>query len=251
MHDLLIYLAIAVAYLLAGSVKGVIGMGLPTVSLGLLAALLDLPTAMALLIVPSFATNLWQATSGEHTREIIRRFWPFFLSSTLAITLGVMALVRVNTAYLSILLGLLLITYALLHLAGRRFTVPAPHEKSLGLLSGSLTGLLTGMTGSSLVPGVMYLQGLGLKPDRLVQAMGILFTANTVTLALALGKGQVLTGELALISTAAVIPAILGMRLGRRIRRNLSEERFKRVFFVGVLFLGLLIIVKTLILFGV
>ena len=57
MFDPVTIAAITATFLLAGAVKGVIGLGLPTVSLGLLTAALDLPTAMALLIVPSFATG--------------------------------------------------------------------------------------------------------------------------------------------------------------------------------------------------
>ena len=68
MNDPLIYLLIAVTFLLAGGVKGVIGLGLPTISLGLLAATLDLPSAMALVIIPAFVTNIWQGTSGGHGR---------------------------------------------------------------------------------------------------------------------------------------------------------------------------------------
>ena len=40
-------IAVAAIFVLAGGVKGVIGLGLPTVSLGLLTAMTDLPTAMA------------------------------------------------------------------------------------------------------------------------------------------------------------------------------------------------------------
>ena len=75
MFDPATILAIAAAFLIAGTVKGVIGLGLPTVSLALLAVLIDLPTAMALLLVPSFVTNLWQAMVGGNGGAILRRFW--------------------------------------------------------------------------------------------------------------------------------------------------------------------------------
>jgi hypothetical protein len=82
MLDLVSMAAIGTAFLLAGTVKGVIGLGLPTVSLGLLTVALDLPTAMALLVVPSFVTNLWQATSGGNGAVILLRIWPFLLMAT-------------------------------------------------------------------------------------------------------------------------------------------------------------------------
>lgn len=249
MNELLTYIAIALTFLLAGGVKGVIGMGLPTIALGLLATTLDLSSAMALVIVPGIVTNLWQATSGGNGRAIIRRLWPFLLMAILTIGLGTMALTRFNPSYLSILLGLLLITYALLNLSGVRFSVPSAQERWLGVVSGGINGVLTGMTGSSVVPGVMYLQALGLSRDQLVQAMGILFTSTTITLGLALGRGEILTPELALISAAAVLPALLGMKIGQRVRRALSEQRFRKVFFISVLILGVLLIVKSVLLF--
>ena len=73
MLDPLAIAAIALTFLLAGTVKGVIGLGLPTVSLGLLTMALDLTTAMALMVVPSFVTNVWQAVAGGHGRASLRR----------------------------------------------------------------------------------------------------------------------------------------------------------------------------------
>ena len=64
---------VAAVFVLAGTVKGVIGLGLPTVALGLLAASVGLERAMALMLVPSFVTNVWQAVAGRHLRGGLRR----------------------------------------------------------------------------------------------------------------------------------------------------------------------------------
>ena len=79
---------IVVTFLIAGTVKGVIGLGLPTVSLALLTVAIDLPTAMALLLLPSFVTNLWQALAGGHARLILQRLWPFLLLATVTVWIG-------------------------------------------------------------------------------------------------------------------------------------------------------------------
>ena len=70
-------LFIAAVFLVAGVVKGVIGMGLPTVSMGLLALVLTPIEAAAILVIPSFATNIWQAVAGPHLKPLLRRLWPF------------------------------------------------------------------------------------------------------------------------------------------------------------------------------
>ena len=102
------------------------------------------------------------------------------------------------------------------------------------------------MTGSFVVPGVMFLQAIGLSRDLLVQAMGMLFTASTLALALALQGNSLLTAQLGIASAIALIPAILGMVLGQCIRRNLSEQLFRRVFFIAILCLGLYIVTAAL-----
>jgi hypothetical protein len=246
MFDLNSIVVIGATFLLAGTVKGVIGLGLPTLSLGLLAATLDLTTAMALLIVPSFVTNLWQAIAGGKARELLRRLWPFLLMATITVWLGAVALTRLELALLSILLGGLLVSYALLSMAGFRLSISSQREPWAGPVFGTVNGILTGMTGSFAVPGVMYLQSIGLPRDMLVQAMGILFTVSTAALAFALHTNKLLTPELGLVSAMAVVPAAVGMVAGQRIRRKLPEARFRQIFFIGIFALGVYIILKTL-----
>ena len=238
MTDPFIIAAIALVFLFAGGIKGVIGLGLPTVSLGLLAIFLDLTTAMALLTMPAAATNVWQAAVGGNARIIVRRLWPFMLAATVTVWLGAMALTRVDLALLSALLGLILLLYAGLSLGGWRFEIPARAEGWAGPLFGSVNGILTGMTGSFVVPGIMYLQAIGLNRDALVQAMGFLFGASALALAVALGGSGLFPRDTGIVSAAALVPALIGMAIGQRIRRRLSEERFRRVFFVGILALG-------------
>ena len=238
MTDPFIIAAIALVFLLAGGVKGLIGLGLPTVSLGLLTVLLDLTTAMALLTVPAAATNVWQASVGGHARTIVRRLWPFMLAATITVWLGALALTRVDLALLSGLLGLIVFVYAALGLRGWRFAIPVRAEGWAGPLFGSVNGILTGMTGSFVVPGIMYLQAIGLGRDALVQAMGFLFGASALALAVALGGSGLFPRDTGIVSAAALVPALIGMAVGQRIRRRLSEERFRRIFFVGILALG-------------
>jgi uncharacterized membrane protein YfcA len=238
MFDAQTLIIVSATFLLAGSVKGVIGLGLPTVSLGILTAAIDLPTAMALLLAPSFVTNFWQGAVGGRFIEIMKRTWPFLLLAVITVPLGGLALSRLDLSLLSGLLGLLLIAYGTISLAGFRLTIPTTSETWAGPLFGLTNGVLTGMTGSFVVPGVMYLQALGLPRDTLIQAMGILFTLSTAALAVALGRSNLLTADLGWLSAGAVIPAILGMVLGQQLRKMLSEQLFRRIFFVSLLVLG-------------
>ena len=243
-------LIVAATFLLAGTIKGVIGLGLPTVSLAILTVALDLPSAMALLLVPSFVTNLWQASSGGNARLLILRLWPFLLSASLTVWIGAMALIRVDLTLLSALLGALLVMYAVASLVGLKPVIAARQEIWSGPLAGTINGLLTGMTGSFVVPGVMYLNALGFTRQQLIQAMGMLFTLSTLALALALsnygliGEGQILE------SSIALLPAVIGMLIGQAIRGAISESAFRRVFFLSLLTLGAYIVFNAIWEFG-
>ena len=245
MFDPLSLFVISATFIIAGGVKGVIGLGLPTVSLGLLTATLDLPTAMALLIAPSLVTNLYQATAGGHARVILWRIWPFLLIATATVWLGAIALTRVDLDVLSALLGLLLVAYGGLSLAGVRLRIPARSEGWMGLVFGTANGILTGMTGSFAVPGVMYLQGIGLSRDILVQSMGMLFTASTVALAFALGTNALLSTELVIASLLAIVPSLIGMWAGQNLRRRLSETQFRGALSIGIVLLGIYILISA------
>ena len=236
---------ILLTFLLAGAVKGVIGLGLPTVSLAILTVAIDLPTAMALLLLPSLVTNLWQALAGGHAKLIISRLWPFLLIATVTIWIGASALTRVDLAWLSTLLGALLIAYAGTNLAGLSMTISPQRELWAGPLLGLINGVLTGMTGSFVVPGVMFLQAIGLARDVLIQAMGILFVLSTLALAMALQRNALLTMEHGILSALALLPAIIGMVFGQQIRQKISEQLFRQIFFISLMLLGIYIIVST------
>ncbi len=245
MSDPLTTAIIFAVFLIAGGVKGLVGFGLPAVSLGLLTVAFDLTTAMVLLLAPSFVTNVWQAAVGGNGRAILSRIWPFLATATGTVWIGALALSRIDVTWLSALLGLLLAVYAGLNLAGARFALAPRQETWAGPLLGAVNGVVTGMTGSFVVPGVLYLQAIGLARDMLVQAMGIFFTLSTVALALALRGTGLLDLSYAAWSGAALLPAAAGMIAGRRIRRRLSEERFRQVLYIALLSLGCYIMVRS------
>jgi uncharacterized membrane protein YfcA len=233
-----ILIAICATFLLAGLVKGVIGLGLPTVSLALLAATLGLKEAIALMVIPSFVTNLWQGLVGGAIAVIGRRLWTLLVAVCIGTWVGVGLLAQSDAVLLSGVLGGLLCIYSAVSLATVQIPPPGRSERWLSPTIGAVNGLLTGLTGSFVVPGVLYLQALGLPRDVLVQAMGILFTVSTAAVAVALGGHDLLSLELGTLSAVGLGPALLGIVLGRRARRQLPEARFRTVFFGGLLVLG-------------
>jgi hypothetical protein len=73
--------AISFIFLVAGAVRGVLGMGLPTVAMGLLGLVLPVAEGAALLMLPSRVTNLWQMLRGNALVPLCRRLWPMVLGA--------------------------------------------------------------------------------------------------------------------------------------------------------------------------
>src|ERR1700712_2653019 len=138
---------VLLTFLLAGTVKGVIGMGLPTVAMGLLGAMM-LPTqAAALLLIPSTLTNFWQLATGGHLRGLCTRLWPLLLMIVIGTLLGSYALGLGNGHGMARALGGALFVYALCGLFLPTLKVPPTAERWLGPLCGFITGLVTSATG--------------------------------------------------------------------------------------------------------
>jgi uncharacterized protein len=225
-------------FLLAGMIKGVIGLGLPTIAMGLLGLAMAPSQAAALLIIPATLTNLWQLAFGGHLRELIRRLWPMLLAIFLGTGAGTLWVGMAGGHWVVRGLGAALLLYALSGLLLPTLPVGSRAERWLGPLCGVLTGVITSATGVFVIPAVPYLQALGLNKDQLVQALGLSFTVSTLALAAGLfWRGALGGGELG-ASLLALIPAVAGMLLGQWLRQRISATLFKRVFFIGLGVLG-------------
>jgi uncharacterized membrane protein YfcA len=234
------------AFLISGLVKGVIGMGLPTVGIGLLSLAMTPAEAAVLLVVPTVVTNVWQLAFGPGLWPLLKRLWPFLVATTVVAFLSSGLLATDPSGRDAAWLGAALIVYAVLGLCAVRMTVPRHAEPWLGPLAGAASGLVAGATGVFSIPGVIYLNGLGLDKDELIQALGITFTVAMLALAAGLWRHGMFHGAIVGDSTLALIPALLGMLLGQWIRQRISAAMFRTCFFVGLLLLGTHLAVRTL-----
>lgn len=235
------------AFLLGGLVKGVLGFGMPVVALATLAATLGLKQAIALIIVPAIVTNVWQCAVGGSFLAIVRRIWNLLLPAVICIWVGVAILAAINPKMASGLLGVLLVLYAAHGLTRPQFTLPRAWEVWLNPLVGALSGIAFGLTGSMMVPGVIYLQALGFDRNTLVQSLGITFLLTTLALAISLSQHNLLPRDLALLSGLALLPAALGLIVGQRIRHRISEDVFRTLFFWALPVAGLYMIVRAIV----
>ena len=234
-----VLILIAAAFLLAGFIKGVLGLGLPTVSMGLLAVTMPPGQAIAIVIVPAIVTNIWQTFGGPYLRDIMRRLWPLMLGTVAGIWLNAGLLTGPYAPYGTVVLGTLLVIYAILGLSNLNFTVARRHEKWIGGIVGLITGVVSAATGVQVIPSMPYMQAIGMEKDELVQALGVFFTVATIALAFNLTTTGLLTAATALPGAIAMVASFAGMFIGQAVRNRMHPEVFRRWFLIAMIFLGI------------
>lgn len=233
-------IAVAIAGLLvAGVVKGLTGIGFSTVALPFLMLAVGARSAMALVAIPAIVSNLTVVAGAGSLAPIARRFWPFYAASVPGIVLGTLVLEHVDARIAMELLALTTLAYVGLALAKPDLALPAGAEKALKVPAGWLNGVLTGLTGSQIMPLMPYMMALRLKPAEQVQAVNLAVTSASVVLAAALLHAGIMTPELALVSAAGAVPAIAGVAAGDAMRRWLSPSAFRHMSLAALAVLAL------------
>jgi len=238
-HSSSILAVTAGAFLLAGFVKGVIGLGLPTVAIGMLGLLMTPAQAAAIMVAPALITNVWQAMVGGRPLPLIKRIWPMLAGICLGTFVAAQWLPGANGGQATVWLGLALVLYAVLGLVKMDFTVSPRAERWLSLPVGALTGAITVATGVYVLPGTPYLHALKLDRHQLVQMLGISFTVSTLALSVALMHAGEIGMSLAVPVGVAIVASMVGMWLGQLVRGRVREATFRLWFFLGLLALGI------------
>ncbi|MBX9945930.1 MAG: sulfite exporter TauE/SafE family protein [Reyranella sp.] len=235
-QDIIFGLAV---FLLAGAIKGLVGLGLPTITIALTTLVMPLTEAIALIALPTIFTNIWQAAVGGRFRLIVRRHWPLIvpLAISLYVTMWLIGQKGPNWAFL--VLGGVLIVYGGMGLLRIRPRLAPDLERPLAPVIGVTSGFVAGLVGVPIIPLMPYLQSLDVKPAEVVQTLGIVLCATSLTLTVSLLNFGLLDGPRAIVSGAAVLPALAGMWLGQRIRDRLSVEQFRLAVFGALLLMGL------------
>lgn len=233
-----------IVMVLAGAVKGMVGMGMPTVAIGLLTLILPPAQAVALLIIPAAFTNVWQYATGPGARSTARRFAVMMAGLTAGTFIGGFGIGGLDSPYTLPAMGIVMCCYGLLGLASVHVHLPEGWEGPLAPVIGLATGVINGMTSMAMLPAVVFFKALGLGRDDMVQALGLNFmVASFAMMPILMWPGSsgapLLDPWIIGASIAALLPAGLGLNLGRRLRIMASPELFSRIFFGFLTLLGI------------
>lgn len=225
-------------FLLAGTVKGLVGLGLPTITIALTSLFLPLTEAIALIALPTIFTNVWQAAIGGQFRVIVRRQWPLIVPLVVSLYLTMWLVGQKGPSWAFLVLAAVLVLYSGLGLLRIRLHIHADLERPLAPVIGVVSGFVAGLVGVPIIPLMPYLQGLDIKPSELVQTLGVVLFATSLILTASLLFFGLLDGPRAIVSAVAVVPALAGMWIGQQVRLRLSVEQFRLAVFWALLVTG-------------
>lgn len=236
-------LVIAAAFVAGGLVKGLIGGGLPSIVVPIMAVVVDPAYAAAVTLIPVAATNVWQAVDGRMLVPVLKRFWPFFLCLSIGVAAGSQLLVGLPPRIAALLIGVTVVLLSPVALASHRFHVSPGRETAVNPAVGGAAGLLGGTT-VIFTPTLVYFAALRIDKDSYVTAAAVTAICCMVPLYLGLGFSDALTWEAVRFSVLLLAPTMAGYFAGRALRHAISQRVFRQVLTGSLVLVGIGLIYK-------
>lgn len=231
--------------LCAGLLKGVLGIGAPLVAVPVLAALYDVPTAIAVMTAPlvvSSVAQAWAFRKAEFERATLFRLLG---GCALGAVLGTLLLDVVSDAWLAITLAIFVFAYVVLHFARPDLTISASTAGRVAAPVGLLIGVMQGAAGVSTPLSVTFTLAQKLARGPYLLATQSMFVTLGVTQILALSAVGIMTFDLASASILAVFPMLAGLAIGHYIGDHISKAVFERLTLVVLTLIAAWLLVRA------
>ncbi len=244
--DYFILIQIIIIFLAGGIVKGLIGVGLPTVTLTFLSFIFDIKESISIILLPIIITNLYQMINGKYLKQIINNTKVFQISALIFIFPGFYFLLILNSNTILIILALILIYNSILGLI--KYEIKFKNFKSnyYQFSIGGMTGIVTGITGIYTMPFIFLIQSLKYKKNKTIQLMGLTFFIFSSAQFLLFSLNDLISARVLILSSVACVPILFGVYLGTILREKISETLFKLLFNIMLIVMGFLLIIKTI-----
>ncbi|MEM8773625.1 MAG: sulfite exporter TauE/SafE family protein [Pseudomonadota bacterium] len=225
----------------AGMVKGVVGFAMPMVFISMLSMLIAPELALAGLILPTLVTNLWQALRQgfDAAFRSMAKFRVFLLSGLVFMVGAAQLVTRISEAAMLLIIGVPVVIYASLTLAGRPLRLPSNPGKGVEIAIGAVAGFFGGISGVWGPPTVALLMALNTEKTEQMRTQGVIYGTGAVVLTLSHLSSGVLNATTIPFSLALILPGALGMWIGLKIQDRIDQQLFRRLTLVVLVLMGL------------
>jgi uncharacterized membrane protein YfcA len=231
--------AVVCSLIVAGLLKGLIGVGMPIVALPLLSLFIDIRSAVMLLSMPLIFSNVPQALEGGKTGRCLMQLMPVILGMIPGLFLGVRVLLALDANPAEIIAGLVVMAVGGVTLLAPKLQLQPRLVLPAGITFGFFGGILGGMAAMSGPLVFIFLLAKGLRGKAFTKEASLfLVVSSTGLLAILLTAGRQFSWLDVSISTAAMLPVVLGMYVGQHLRDKIAPETFKKLVLIAVIAAG-------------
>jgi len=234
------------ALLVAGTVKGTIGLGLPTTALGIMTLTTGPRQAIAYIMIPMIISNAWQVYRSGEIGGAIKRYLPFIVTLVIGVWVTLSLTSNVSEQILLAVLGGAIVLFVLLSSTSWTPYIPDRMVTLAQIALGAVAGVMGGLTSVWAPPMAIYLSAREVDKTEFVRASGLLIFIGSLPLA----GGYVSQGLMDMRSTAVslilLIPTLAGYAIGESIRERVDQKTFRKIFLAIFLLMGLNLIRRVI-----
>jgi uncharacterized protein len=230
--------AVVCSLIVAGLLKGIIGVGMPIVALPLLSVFIDIKSAAMLLSMPLILSNLPQALEGGKTGRCLMQLMPVIVGMIPGLFFGVRVLLAVDASVAKIIAGLVLMSVAGVTLLAPKLQLSSRLVLPAGITFGFFGGILGGIAAMAGPLVFIFLLAKGLRGQAFTKEASLYLVVSAGLLALLLTASRQFNWLDVSISTAAMVPVGLGMYAGQHMRDKIAPETFKKLVLIAVIAAG-------------
>ncbi len=237
---------VGVFLLLAAYVKGTTGMGFPLIATPMVALLLEIRTAVTILIIPNIVMDSAQILRRGFPTKVLRRFAGMLWLVVLGVFLGTKALVALPMWILSLTLGTVVLVFVISNLFPLDYQIPRRLEGILSPVVGLLGGFIMGMTNAGGPAFAIYLYSLRLPKTEFIKSIATIFIVNKVSQLIAVSTWNLLTLSTLRLSAVVTLYVLLGFYLGLKSQDRVNQKTFNRVLLSLLFVIGVTLMVRAL-----
>lgn len=220
----LVWILLALAF--GGVSKGLTGLGLPLITVPVLASVFGVERAVLIMVIPSMLLNHYTVWVHRDARYELPEIWRILAGAVPGVVVGASVLQSASDRFLSTSLAVWIIAYVLLRLLHPHFRIVSATRRRWSPLIGASAGALQAATGISAPIVAPYMDALGLQPRGYVFAVSACFGAFATGHFLVVAVSGVYTPQLLSQSLLAIVPALACVPVGIWARRFVSRQWF-------------------------
>ena len=242
----LTHVLVGAALLFAAFVKGATGLGFPLIATPTIALLLDIRTAVTVLILPNLFMDSAQVIRDGIPYDVFRRFSSLILPTIIGVFLGTMALVSTPLWVLNFCLGVMVLLFVLSSMLKIDFTISPRGEKILSPVFGFLSGFLNGLTNAAGPTLAIYLYSLKLDKRTFVKSIATIFVTTKLSQLVAISTWNLFNRETMTLSVQVLLFTLAGFYAGIKAQERVNQRNFNRGLLILLSVIGVTLLLRSL-----